>query len=376
MTQSLNTPETAAFSMEDLLASIGSPVVPQRGAFLPVTVSHASKDGVWLDYGGKTDGFIQSKELEGEVLERGTKLTLQVVNEFDDEGITLFSIRTTRPWRALETARDTAGATVKVHVYQVATNSSRDFAGLRVKFNGVKGFIPRSKCGFGFARAQELLNQELEVLVHEVVPGKDATFNHKPIADAQRVIDEAAREQERTRVREDRAVKRDSHLSAVPLLSVHEAKVTSIATKQDNEFGLFADIAPGVSGLVHHSEIPGLKGKVSENFKRGDVITVAVQKIEEKNGHKQLSLSMRLPALISLQEGSQVTGTVSRTAGFGVFVVLPEHGNVEGLVHTSQIPRGANRKFKVGETITVRVIERNLEQRRLGLSLKGVEAAS
>lgn len=369
------TPNTAGFSMEDLLAQMPMPVVPTPGAFLTVTVSHISaKEGVYLDFGGKGMGLIPRKDLDGEDLKPGDELTVQVVSETSDDEITICSVRNTRIWRELETARDTEGATVKVWVSQLATNSSKDFAGLRVKYRGVRGFIPRSKLGFGMHRAQTLVNTELEVKVHEVKLGEDATFDHRPVFEATRAQEEQTREQDRAKAREDRAAKRDTFLAEVPALAEFDAKVTTIGAKNGNEYGLFAEIAPGVSGLVHHTEIPGLKGKISEAFKRGDTIRVGVQSITDgRDGHKVLELSMRIPVLGGIPDEVETSGKVSKVAGFGVFVTLPSFSGIEGLVPSSLLSRAAGSSLKVGDDVRVKVMRRDLEQRRLTLSMRGIQ---
>lgn len=374
MTQSQNN-NGAAFDMEAALAAMPMPVVPTPGAFLTATVSHVSKkDGVFLDYGGKGMGLILAKELdESTELKPGDTLTVQVVGHTDEDEVTLCSLRATLPWRELETAhRD--HTTVKVWVDQIAKNSSKDFAGLRVKYRGLRGFVPRSKLGFGLSRAETVLRTELEMHVQDVVPGGDITFTHREVFEAQRAEEERQREEQRKQQREERATKSDAFLAKLPLFTEFDARVTNVGVKGGNEYGLFAEIAPGVTGLIHHSEIPGLKGRISGSYKRGDTVRVGVQSIEPgKDGHKQLELSMRIPVLAGIADDAEVTGKVTTIAGFGAFVSLAEFGNIEGLVPTSLMSRpAAGGKLKVGDEVRVKVFKRDLQSRKLTLTMKGV----
>lgn len=377
MTQSTK-PETAAFDMMAALAAMPMPVVPTPGSFMSATVSHVSaKNGAFLDYGGKGMGLIQAKELsaEGLDLKPGDKLTVQVVSITDEDEVTLCSVRTTRPWMELDKAK-TDHTTVKVWVDQVALNSAKDFAGLRVKYRGLRGFIPRSKLGFGLNRAEQVVKSELEVHVQDVVLGGDITFTHKEIHEVVRAAEEQTRQETRTRQREERAVKRDAFLADVPLHSEHDAKVVGIGCKSGNEYGVFAEIAPGVSGLIAQREVLGAKGKLSASFKVGDTLRVGVLNISDgRDGHKLLDLSMRIPVMTSIPENVELAGTVTLVAGYGVFVSLTDFNGIEGLVPAEMLSRAVNaggKKLAKGSPVRVKVVRRDVAQTRLTLSMKGV----
>lgn len=376
MTQSTK-PETAAFDMMAALAAMPMPVVPTPGSFMSATVSHVSaKNGAFLDYGGKGMGLIQAKELsaEGLDLKPGDQLTVQVVGNTDDDEVTLCSVRTTRPWMELDKAK-TDHTTVQVWVDQIALNAAKDFAGLRVKYRGLRGFIPRSKLGFGLNRAEQVLKSQLEVHVQDVQLGGDVTFTHKEIHEAVRAAEEQTRQETRTRQREDRAVKRDAFLADVPLHSEHDAKVVGIGCKSGNEYGVFAEIAPGVSGLIAQREILGAKGKLSATFKVGDTVRVGVLNISDRGGHKLLDLSMRIPVMTSIPENVELAGTVTLVAGYGVFVALTDFNGIEGLVPNEMQSRAiaaGGKKLQKGTPVRVKVVRRDVAQTRLTLSMKGV----
>lgn len=83
----------------------------------------------------------------------------------------------------------------------------------------------------------------------------------------------------------------------------------------------------------------------------------------------------RAEVFASIQVGSKITGTVSRIVEFGAFVDL---GGVDGLIHISEMSWGRVKKVsdvvKVGDTVTVTVLDVNQEKGKISLSLKDPDA--
>jgi small subunit ribosomal protein S1 len=82
---------------------------------------------------------------------------------------------------------------------------------------------------------------------------------------------------------------------------------------------------------------------------------------------------------INYQVGQLVQGIVTKMTKFGAFVRLVELPEIEGLVHISELSeQRVNHPREVlneGETVTLRVVKMDIENRRLGLSLKKVNSA-
>lgn len=139
-------------------------------------------------------------------------------------------------------------------------------------------------------------------------------------------------------------------------------------------YGAFVELEDGIDGLIHISDMSWLR-KIehpSEIIKKGDVVEVMVLNVDAENqrialGFKQLQpdpwegVEERYPA------GTTVTGKVTKVAPFGAFVELEE--GVEGLIHTSQLAEPGI-EVKEGDTVTARVINVSLQDRKIGLSLK------
>ena len=73
-----------------------------------------------------------------------------------------------------------------------------------------------------------------------------------------------------------------------------------------------------------------------------------------------------------------VEGTVTKVAGFGLFVEIAK--DVEGLMHLSELELGANEKlderYRVGEKISAQVIKLDEVERKIGLSNKNLPPAA
>jgi small subunit ribosomal protein S1 len=151
-------------------------------------------------------------------------------------------------------------------------------------------------------------------------------------------------------------------------------------------FGVFVELAPGVDGLVHISELSWTRVENPEELvAEGDTLTVRVIKVEEsdKKGLKKIGLSAR-QALADPWEtvstkfsvDSRVTGKVTRCMKFGAFVAIAP--GIEGLVHISEMSytkRVLHPEDEVskGQTVSVMIKDIDSENRRISLSLKDAE---
>lgn len=150
-------------------------------------------------------------------------------------------------------------------------------------------------------------------------------------------------------------------------------------------FGAFVEIAPGLEGLVHISELGWSRAaSVEDVVAPGDQVTVKFLKLEEQDkGRLRIELSMK-QALRDpwddLQElfevGAKVSGKVIRLAPFGAFVEIAP--GIEGLVHVSEMSY-LQRVHKpedvvaAGDDVPVMVKTIDPEARRIGLSMRDAE---
>jgi small subunit ribosomal protein S1 len=165
-----------------------------------------------------------------------------------------------------------------------------------------------------------------------------------------------------------------------PVGTTIEGKIKNIT-----DFGLFIGIDEGIDGLVHISDISWIKRikHPSEVFKKGDVVQAIVLDIDKGNerfslGIKQLQADPWESVSERYAVGTEITGTVTNVTDFGIFVELEE--GIEGLVHVSEITKEKIKtpagQFNVADVINARVMNVNVDERRIGLSIKALESES
>jgi ribosomal protein S1 len=157
---------------------------------------------------------------------------------------------------------------------------------------------------------------------------------------------------------------------------IYEGTVNGIA-----EFGAFVDIGYGVEGLVHLSELTyGRRRPVEEVVQKKDKVKVKVLKVDPETGKVSLSIKQTKPhPWETIEEdypvGMILEGAVIRILTFGAIIELSE--GVTGLLHISQISNDKIRKVEdvlnVGDVLKVRVLEVLKDERKVKLSMKGVE---
>ena len=141
-------------------------------------------------------------------------------------------------------------------------------------------------------------------------------------------------------------------------------------------FGAFVEIAPGIEGLVHISEMSYTKriAKPEDVVTEGESVDVTVKDVDL--GNRRISLSIRDAEgdpWINVKErysvGQSVEGVLEKKEKFGFFITL-EPG-VTGLLPKSKIKNSGNpsaiEKLKEGNSITVLVGEINIDGRKISL---------
>lgn len=156
--------------------------------------------------------------------------------------------------------------------------------------------------------------------------------------------------------------------------------LTGLVTRVE-KFGAFVEVAAGLEGLVHVSELSWSRvNDPNEVIKVGDSVAVKILKIEDIDGQLKISLSHKqateapwASASQQLKVGAILDGTVTQCLKFGAFVqVLP---GIEGLIPLSEMSYTkrvlkSDELIKPGERVRVLLKEINLDDRKLLLSLK------
>ena len=157
--------------------------------------------------------------------------------------------------------------------------------------------------------------------------------------------------------------------------TVVEGKIRNLTS-----YGAFVEIEPGIDGLLHVSDISWTKKLTHPNelLKKGDNTRCVVLEVDQSKqrvalGLKQMTEDPWAEAIPThYQPGMIVQGKVTKITNFGVFVELED--DLEGLLHISEL---ADHKVenpqdivKVGEDVEVKILRVDLDDRKIGLSLK------
>ena len=153
-----------------------------------------------------------------------------------------------------------------------------------------------------------------------------------------------------------------------------KGKVVAIA-----DYGAFVEVAPGVEGLVHVSEMswsPRLHS-AQEFLKVGDEVEAVVLTLDREGrkmslGLKQLTANPWESIREKYPVGSQHKATVRNITNFGVFAELED--GVEGLIHISDLSwnkiKHPSEMIQAGETIDVVILDFDEQSHKLSLGHK------
>lgn len=342
--------------------------VPRRGDLLEGVVVSIDRDGVLVDIGAKSEGFIPISDAqklvdEHELTVGDTVLVSVVQPEGRGEHVilSLSRARSERGWRTLQRGSE-AGTMFTGRVVDV------NRGGLVVEVEGVRGFLPLSQISSVRVNgiSGEELDQALARMVGLEIPIKVLEVNRK----RNRLI-----LSERVAVQELRQQRRDQLLT-----ELHEGEIRTGRVTRLSDFGAFVDLG-GADGLVHISELAWHQvANPADVLQVGDEVKVLVIGIDHERRKISLSIRRTQPepwttAAERYPVGSLVQVRITRLTTFGAFAQLED--GIEGLIHVSELsdrhvvhPRNV---VKEGDEVVARVLRVEPERHRLGLSLRQVD---
>lgn len=158
-----------------------------------------------------------------------------------------------------------------------------------------------------------------------------------------------------------------------------KGKIVSLA-----EYGAFVEIADGVEGLIHVSEMSWTKRvkHPSQIVNVGDEVEVVVLEVDTDNrrislGMKQLQTNPWVELKESYAPGTIIEGEVKSVTDFGVFIGVEE--GIDGLVHISDFSwtkrvNHPSEMFQKGQKVRAVVLGVDIENERFSLGIKQLEA--
>ncbi|MGQ0679718.1 MAG: 30S ribosomal protein S1 [Actinomycetota bacterium] len=346
-------------SIEDLIAAIDATIKPfSDGDLVSGTIVKIDKEEVLVDIGYKSEGVIPARELSlrhdvdpSEIVTLGEQIEALVLQKEDKEGRLILSKKRAsyeRAWGRIEEFKR-AGKVVKGTVIEVVKG------GLIVDV-GLRGFLPASLVELRRVRdLQQFVGKELECKIIEL----DKNRNNVVLS-RRAYLEEAHFEQ------------RKDFLANLAVGERRKGTVSSVVN-----FGAFVDLG-GVDGLVHVSELSWRHvDHPSEVVQVGQEIEVEVLSVEPERDRVSLSLKNTQEDpwqafARAHKTGDSVTGVITKLVPFGAFIKVAD--GIEGLAHISELSEShielPEQIVQLGQEVLVRVIDVELERRRISLSLK------
>ncbi len=328
------------------------------GDIVAGTVVKVDRDEVLLDIGYKTEGVIPSKELSikhdvdpFDVVQVGDEIEALVQQKEDKEGRLILSKKRAqyeRAWGTIEKIKDEDGIVTGTVIEVVKGGLILDI--------GLRGFLPASLVEMRRVRdLQPYVGRELEAKIIEL----DKNRNNVVLS-------------RRAWLEQTQSEVRHNFLNQLQKGQIRKGVVSSIVN-----FGAFVDLG-GVDGLVHVSELSWKHiDHPSEVVEVGNEVTVEVLDVDMDRERVSLSLKATQEdpwqAFARLHQiGQIVPGKVTKLVPFGAFVRVEE--GIEGLVHVSELAERhvdiPEQVVSVNDKVMVKIIDIDLERRRISLSLK------
>ncbi|HZK05154.1 MAG TPA: 30S ribosomal protein S1 [Actinomycetaceae bacterium] len=346
-------------SDEEILAAVDETIKYfNDGDIVEGTVVKVDRDEVLLDIGYKTEGVILSRELSikhdvdpDDVVAVGDRIEALVLQKEDKEGRLLLSKKRAqyeRAWGTIEKVKEEDGVVTGTVIEVVKGGLILDI--------GLRGFLPASLVEMRRVRdLQPYIGRQLEAKIIEL----DKNRNNVVLS-------------RRAWLEQTQSEVRSTFLNTLQKGQVRTGIVSSIVN-----FGAFVDLG-GVDGLVHVSELSWKHiDHPSEVVEVGQEVTVEVLDVDMDR--ERVSLSLKATQEDPWQAfarthaiGQVVPGVVTKLVPFGAFVRVED--GIEGLVHISELAlrhvEVPEQIVKVNDHVFVKVIDIDLERRRISLSIK------
>ena len=263
----------------------------------------------------------------------------------------------------------------------VSTNKREDKAKIIEKFNVgdvIKDAVVKGYSSFGCFFE---VNNEIDVLVHlqEIsysrVNHPDEIFNIGEKHDLKVISIDKEKLQIGCSIKQ---LSPDpfEHISNYQIGSRYKVKVDKIT-----DYGCFCSLEPGLSTLLHSSEMSWTKRNVAPKkiFKVGDLIDCVITEIDKEKRRIAISHKLTLENpyesfIKKFPEGSEVEGVISSINEYALYVKLDKF-DIDGFLHANDLsylnnPDEEIKKFKKGDKLKVKVLEVKKEEQKIRVGLK------
>ena len=346
-------------SFEQLLEE--SLVTIHNGEVVEGTVISVKEDEIVLNIGYKADGIITRSEYTNAsnvdlrtLVHEGDTMQAKVLKVNDGEGQVLLTYKRLAAEKGNKKLED-AFNNKEVLTAKVATVLE---GGLSVVVDEARVFIPASLVSDSYEKdLSKYAGQEIQFVITEFNPKR-----RRIIGNRKQLIVEKKQEQQK------------ELFDRISVGMTVEGNVKNVT-----DFGAFIDLG-GADGLLHISEMSwGRVENPKKVFKVGDTVKAFIKDIQGDKIALSLKFEDQNPWKTAVEKyavGNVVTGKVARMTDFGAFVEL-EPG-IDALLHVSQISKEHVEKpsnvLSVGQEVTAKVVDLNLDDKKISLSMKALEA--
>ena len=335
----------------------------EQGDIVKGLVVRVERDGVLVDVGSKSEGFVPLKEISNvpvdnikDVVKDGEELEFYILREENENGqltLSLKRVAQARGWVLLEQQKKNDD-TIRAKISAVVKG------GVVVDVYGLRGFVPASQLRVKGTTPEELIGMEIPMKILETDTKRNKLILSQRLA-----------------VQEEKAAQREKILSTLAAGQEVTGEVVRIA-----DFGAFIDLG-GLDGLLPISEISWERvSHPSDVLKVGQVITTKVLKVDQDKGHISLSLKQMQPdpwkeIEDKFQDGQIVSGTVRKIQSFGAFVQI--YPGVDALLPTVEMSDTPNVKpeeiVQVGQNVKAIIKKFSPKEHKISLSLRGMDVS-
>ena len=166
------------------------------------------------------------------------------------------------------------------------------------------------------------------------------------------------------------------HISNYELNKLYKAKVVKIT-----DYGCFCELEPGLSTLLHSSELSWTKKNVSAKklFRIGDTIDCIITEIDKEK--RRVAISYRLAKENPYQSlekkypvGSEVEGKISSINEYAIYINIAEF-DIDVFLHSNDLsylgkPEEELKKYRRGDSLKVKILEIKRDEQKVRVGLK------
>lgn len=345
-------------------------------------VINATADGIYINFGGKKDGFIDKKDAELDGVEYDPAnynpndpidaIVISNSGKTNKDAIAFSKKAVDERKKAKEESEKALrGSEFKATVSEVVKG------GLIAKMEPYTIFIPASQIRIGYVNdLEKYLGKTLRLRMvppkkkGEAAEGEDAPVDQSEIKISGRRIVASQRV-----ILEEEKAKKEEELWAF----MEPGKIVQGKVKRFAEFGAFVNVH-GYDCLAHISDLSYYKiDKPEEVLEKDKTYDFVILKVDRENGrvslgYKQLQKKPYEIAAEKFPVGSVITGPVRSVFPYGAFVLIDR--DVDGLIPVAEIShsytKDATQVYKVGDEVTAKIIK--FDDNKITLSVKALEA--